>query len=732
MIVGSSFAGFQRVSVSRGVMGMVLTGILVSGTCWLSAADEAPAAGLRGILPAAVPTDLTATIAALPENWKDWSAAVSEELATLYEKEGLDVAGQRETIAKLRKRQKTAETHSADPRYRTIASPLVSLSGGLKRRLDVAEATLDTLERGPEIQAANLNTAGRTVAREAQALSDNLGRIKNGAGWVKYLQLNEARSAVGGGGGDAAATLAVVQTRLKGKSTLADDGARNFLSGSRFFAYENAVDAYLAAAVAPAAANSPELRKVLADLLGAIEQYEAVHSTAASSAVRKAFDAVRATSPDGGAGISQALRNNYLNYNLRISASEAFLTKVVGQARTECGPVDDCILGAKVDGTQTTVTSISVKLVPSSMGARFDIVAVGAVNSNTQGVTDQATIYTSGYHVFQANKQVIYDGQRFWTQPARIGVTAHNTTTGADTNFNLPIIRGFARRIAKSRAEDLRPEAEAIAASRVQDRVLPRFNAEVDREFGANGKTNAKVSERMSVLREQNLYPDAQSYSTTNTELKIATRVMASTELGGSEPNPALFYGRGATILVHESVMNNGADRLELAGQTLTDDQLKEKLEAHLTRLLGREVKFKDDQPAPADDSVPKTLVFDKSDPVRLQATDGALVLTLRTGFKQEGKEDIPTQIITIPMRFSVNVKNVVIEPGDISIAAAEPPESAAKQLARAGVIRKKMTTAFPRREIDRVRYLTSGNRRVLVAVTRIRAMDGWLSITVE
>src|SRR5262249_43212195 len=146
-----------------------------------------------------------------------------------------------------------------------------------------------------------------------------------------------------------------------------------------------------------------------------------------------------------------------------------------------------------------------------------------------------------------------------------------------------------------------------------------------------------------------------------------------------------------------------------------------------------REVKFKDQAaPAPADESVPRTLVFDKVDPVRFQVNDGALVLTLRTGFKQEGKEDIPTQIVTLPMRFSVDVKNVDIEPGDVSIAAAEPPESAAKQLARAGVIRKKMAQSFPRREINRVSNLTVGNRKVLVAVTRIRALDGWLSITVE
>jgi hypothetical protein len=77
-------------------------------------------------------------------------------------------------------------------------------------------------------------------------------------------------------------------------------------------------------------------------------------------------------------------------------------------------------------------------------------------------------------------------------------------------------------------------------------------------------------------------------------------------------------------------------------------------------------------------------------------------------------------------------MKNVVIEPGSVEVAGAEKPESAAKQLARAGVIKKKFSSAFPRTEVDRVKYVTVEKKKVLVAVTRIRALDGWLSITVE
>src|SRR5262245_54651231 len=84
MIAGRRFPGLRRIVVSRGLWGVVLSGVLVSGSCWLSAADEASSTGLRGILPAAVPSDLAATIETLPENWKEWGTALNGALTTLY------------------------------------------------------------------------------------------------------------------------------------------------------------------------------------------------------------------------------------------------------------------------------------------------------------------------------------------------------------------------------------------------------------------------------------------------------------------------------------------------------------------------------------------------------------------------------------------------------------------------------------------------------------------------
>ena len=51
---------------------------------------------------------------------------------------------------------------------------------------------------------------------------------------------------------------------------------------------------------------------------------------------------------------------------------------------------------------------------------------------------------------------------------------------------------------------------------------------------------------------------------------------------------------------------------------------------------------------------------------------------------------------------------------------------------AQAGVIKKKLASALPRRELQRVTRINQKKIKAVTAVTRIRSLDGWLSISVE
>src|SRR5260370_1782257 len=113
---------------------------------------------------------------------------------------------------------------------------------------------------------------------------------------------------------------------------------------------------------------------------------------------------------------------------------------------------------------------------------------------------------------------------------------------------------------------------------------------------------------------------------------------MSAQERGGSGPSPAMCLGRGGTVLLHDTLLDRFADSLDLAGKSLTDDEIKARIEGQLGKLLGRDIKFSHEKPASGDESRIKTIVFHNSDPLRMHADDGMLILTIPAGFKQQDR----------------------------------------------------------------------------------------------
>jgi hypothetical protein len=695
-------------------------------------ASEASPVGLKGILPASTPVNILEALTTLPETWKPWADAVAVDLSNLYENLPNDRPGQAAILSKLQTRLGTVTKTLGDSRYAPIHSELAALKGLLKRRLDLAAAAASTLSDGPRLQANRVAAARTQLASAASGVERMLGQYSADRGWKKYLDVASIRQLTSGptpASGDTGVEAAnAVFTRLKGKGDIPDAAVRKFLDQPEIAAYESALSTYISA-VNAASYDESAYRQSLAGLFAAVEEYEAEPGTSTAGVVRDALADMRKTAPDGGDKVAAALRDGYLNYNMRVLASESFLNRLVGQQRTDSGGVVDFILGANVSGNQVTNSTIGLDLIPNGANAQFDITLNGISSSNTAGSTSQAVIYTQGTQWFDARKRVIFDGNRFSTQQATINVSANNVNTGAQTSYSGGLFGRFAENIALREAERSRGEAEAIAASRVRDRVLPSFNTEVDREFGQSGSVNDRLkSQLLQPLQEANLLPEVRNAYTTSGELILNSRLMNPAEVGGSEP-PAV-PSRGLSLQVHESTLNNGAARMGLAGRTLSEDELRNELQSMLKRLLGPNFSLSD---SPMGESAgPNALVFAADDPIRFKAANGELALYLKTGFKQADGDDIPTQEIRVPIKFSIEKGKVVAERGDLSISPVEKPANVAQQLTFGSAIRKKLETALPRREFEQKVKIPGSKLTAVVSITSIRMIDGWVVVTLE
>jgi len=715
--------------------------------------------GLKGIWPKEVPADLSAdSFSVLTGAWEKWGKDLAGLVAKLYTDDKLDAAGQRELLTQLEDKIKTMDKALADPKFASLGDAIASVRERLARRVDVARAMLDTLELNPEeVKAAAIQREKKHSLRHLDQLVEYLGTVPGGNAWLGYVKANDLRTALNASGAPGS-VVATIDEKLN--SPVANPQQREFLARPAFRHLAHALSNLRhAEEMKPTAGDEQAVRNSLASLESAIEAYEENGTSEDGHKVIDTLAAAEKAAIDEGDRLDRGVRPHYMNYNLSAITSDAALTKLLGETSQTTGPVTDFILGANVSGTEWTTSTVSVRIEPSTNSARIELVIDGTTQSSTVGVTSQANIYTSGYHRFGAVKEIRFDGENISTGPARMTyVQPSNTTTGASTAMSgLPIFGRMADSIAVGEAERRRGESEAIAADRIQTRVLPEVDSRVDKLIqDANSRLHKDLHKR---LREAGVYPTAVRATSNQTFLRLSAEIADKQELAG-DVAPSIGYEKAGLVLqLHESLLTNGARRMKFAGQSMTDAQVKAELERFLSLLAGRKIEigktgvsspptaFKKvppgpsapgAKPAPAPAPAPAAeqsgdnslLVFDKDDPIRFSIENGEVSLVLRAGIKQEGKEDIPTQSITVPLRMSVKGNQIIVDRGTVQVAPVTAGADRAQQVVRAGVMRKKLESVFKPMALDGVIHVPrEGRPDADLAIADIKAFGGWLTI---
>lgn len=741
MIERTDFWGANRNSNRRwaalcGAATFALSTSLIA-LAWDDAKPTQPA-GLKGILPAEVPASIgEEAFAALEGNWKEWAEGAAAEVSKLYGEASPNTGTQRQQLVVIQRKLQTMEASLKDSRYASIHQTLGSLHAALSRRVALAEAVLDTLDFDPKKAATErLEKARQQVASSVNGLEAELIAVKNGPAWLAYVRSAEIVKLVGdkSGAKEALPVLTAVQKKLSPSDSTAPE-VRQFLDGAKLVALRQALDNFVAVSAAVDQAwDAEKLRTELANLVGAVEKYEERSGVGEAAAVRKAFDAARKVAPDGGERLSQAMSAHYFNFNLRVVLSEKFLAKLATRTTTKRGPVDDFILGAKVNGNQVTTATVGIDLKPSNNSVRLNLTLNGVSQTSTVGVTEEATVNTSGYHQFWAWKPVTYDGAKFATGQGDIQVSANNTTTGVATGASgIPLFGGIADSIARGEVAKRRPQSEAIAAQRLSSRIMPEFNQEVDAEIAKmNQELDTGVNAR---LKKKDLFPSATSYRSTEDDMRANLRLMTDGELAGGDGPFTAVPANGFVVGLHESLLNNSMDRLKFAGRTMTEEQLKTEIDKSFSELLGREFNSRQKIDAaaatPADQA---TFIFPASDPIRFQLNNGQMTLIIRAGLKQkEGEKDIPTQEISVPLMFNVEGNDLVVSSGDIGVSPVEAPENAGLQIARSGVVRTKLKAALPTRKFTRnIALNKSIPTPTNIAISSVKVAGGWMVLSFE
>lgn len=750
----------NRVRLLTAAFGVAATVGIFAAAISEARALQAPTGGkqgLRGIWPKEVPADLSAdSFSVLNGSWEKWGKDVATLVSKLYTDDKLDASGQRDLLKQLEGKIKTMDKALADPRFASLGDAIASVRERLARRVDVALAMLDTLELNPEeVKTHAITREKKHALRHLDQLVEFLGTVPGGSAWLGYVKADDLRKALSGSGNSG--VVATVDDKLHSFTSVDNPAQREFLGKPAFRHLAQALSALRHAEdMKTTAGDDQGLRTNLTNLSNALEAYEESGSSDDAHKVIETLASAEKSAIDDGDRLDRGVRPHYMNYNLTAVTSDAMLTKLLGETSQTTGPVVDYILGANVSGTEWTTTTVSVRIEPSEHGAVVNLVLDGTVQSSTVGATSQANIYTSGYHRFGAMKPIHFDGTNITTGPAQmLYVQPSNTTTGASTQFSgFPILGGIADSIAVREAEKRRGESEAIAAERVQSRVLPEVDSRVDKLIqDANSRLHSQLQRR---LKEAGIYPVAVRARSNQSFLRLSAEIADKEQLAGDMAPSIGYENAGLVLQLHESLLTNAAHHMKFAGQSMTDAQVKAELERFLSLLAGRKVEIGKSMgksaavgmkavppapgsaPAPAPAPAPAAdnsgdnslLVFDSNDPIRFTIENGEISLILRAGIKQEGKEDIPTQSITVPLRLSVKGNQVLVDRGTVQVAPATANADRAAQVVRAGVMRKKLESVITPMALDGIIHVPrEGRADADLAISDVKAFGGWLTI---
>ncbi len=617
----------------------------------------------------------------------------------------------------------------ADPRFLPIRDRLISLAEPLNRHLDLSTGILNALQNGivPVSPETRKEVFGELHAA-TKTLEAALAKEPDAATWHEIFdlrRLSNEMSDMNTPTEDLRKHLDQILRAMADRDGFSTDQLRT-LRSDVFWEFQKSaakIQAILAWEKTPPTKKT--LRETLRQLAFSFESLDRKQLITHAQDLQLAWDRLVLMNPKNAAEFA-FLEGQYFADNLHVFASEEFMGRMVHDKRTDAGQISDTIMGAQVYGNQVTDTEATLDLIPSPQEALMAVKLFGNTNANTVGENCHIKVYVLGNSQFWAVKRTHFNGFRFRPEPAEIAVRANSSPYRAKTPIScFPLLGSCLDNFILNQAIARKPDGEAIARQKVADAVVPELNTGINEALDkANDQLENDVYARLS---KKNLYPASMHTATTDTHLLTRGQIRNAAELGGS-PAPTVFdEPTGANFHVHESLLNNVIDRINLAGRTMTEPEVREEVSKFILELTGQTVDLKAKPEKVQTDSVASDrFVFDKTTPLRFQVRNNQIQVTLRTALIRANGDEIPAHDIMVPLQFKVSGEEILFTKGQ----PAAQRVGMAGGVIENGIMADKVSQAIEDGHFTRRRTLQLQEGKTMILKTeRIKAINGWLSI---
>jgi hypothetical protein len=375
----------------------------------------------------------------------------------------------------------------------------------------------------------------------------------------------------------------------------------------------------------PLAALQVELRRWAAEhvsvaaLLRDIERYEQTGLPGDGCHLALDCQNLRASPIEAERQLAGRIDTHYRNANCRIAVTEKLINDLIPEQKLEYGRVDERVLGYPVWGESLMATELAVRMLPDPKRARLVLQVTGEIASQTTTDAGAARVHNDSKSYYVARKPLEIDMSGITLYPLEIEVQNDTRLRGLDTSFDaIPIINALAKGVAKTQIEQSKSAAVQEVKQKVAAQARQRIDDETRRQLsGVVDRLNQRVFDPVNSLQ---LDPQLIDAETTEKRFTMRLRLGGEDQLGGHTPRPQAPSDSLASVQIHESVLNNGIQRLQLAGRTFTLPELSKHVAARLNC------------PAPwhtNPDNDDVKITFAERDPIVVRFQDGQASLML-------------------------------------------------------------------------------------------------------
>ncbi|MBO7722665.1 MAG: hypothetical protein J6S27_02670, partial [Thermoguttaceae bacterium] len=317
--------------------------------------------------------------------------------------------------------------------------------------------------------------------------------------------------------------------------------------------------------------------------------------------------------------------------NIQIDISGKLLTAGGSTTFHEPTQISEVIRGTNTRGNGIVDGVAYPVLVENPNQAEINLVFDATLRSNSVGVNQGVTVYSTSTGRVKANKPILISGSLV-AKPARVSGAMDAKITGINSG------RGpLGSQVVQQRVSEEFPYSKAESQRRMEIRFAERIDSQV----------NSLLTERTELADALNkinqIVPTTFTSSSTTDNLYLRAKVAYHDQVGPIFDPPEAAAG-DVTTKFHESVVNNVAFRT-LAGGTFTEDEFSRWFAARFPKLAPALSKPQADS---AEENERVTLTFANSTPVLLSLDNDTLTLAIHLDAIALGDKQFPAMDIDV------------------------------------------------------------------------------------